>query len=155
MRKRGLIEASVNARVAFQEIDLVQVVWHGHYLKYMEDARWALMERLGFGLQAMMSSGYSWPITEAHLRYIRAARFGDELRVRASLIEWQQRVLINYLVSDAANGERVARGQTVQVAVNLRSGAMQLPLPQPFVERVETCLARERAARCSETERLV
>ena len=51
MRKQGHISASIETVVAFHDVDLATVVWHGHYLKYFENARWALMDRIGFGLE--------------------------------------------------------------------------------------------------------
>ena len=50
MRSRGAIAAEIEFDVAFHDVDMVGVVWHGHYLRYFENARWALMDRLGYGL---------------------------------------------------------------------------------------------------------
>ena len=69
MRKHGIVEATVEAHVAFHDVDVAGVVWHGHYLKYLENARWALMARLDFGLEAMIASGYAWPIVDVHVKY--------------------------------------------------------------------------------------
>ena len=91
MRKEGAISASIEATVAFHDIDIIGVMWHGHYLKYLENARWALMDSIGFGFDAMLASGYAWPIVELHVKYVQAARIGDKLSVRASLVEWQNR----------------------------------------------------------------
>jgi acyl-CoA thioester hydrolase len=140
MRKPGSLHASIRATVPFHDIDVATVVWHGHYLKYFENARWALMERLGFGLEAMLGCGYGWPVVELHVKYVKAARYGDELNVRASLAEWENRVVINYLVTDAATGERVARGQTTQVAVESASGALQFATPDILLHKVRTAL---------------
>jgi acyl-CoA thioester hydrolase len=41
--------------------------------------------------------------------------------VRASLVEWENRLKINYLISDAETGERLTRASTVQVAVDIAS----------------------------------
>lgn len=136
MRKQGAIEATVEALVAFHDVDVAGVVWHGHYLKYLENARWALMDRLEFGLQAMIASGYAWPIVEAHVKYVRAARFGDRLVVQASLVEWQSRLAVHYLVTNAATAERVARARTVQVAVEASTGVLQFATPAVLLERV-------------------
>lgn len=136
MRKQGAIEATVEALVAFHDVDVAGVVWHGHYLKYLENARWALMDRLEFGLQAMIASGYAWPIVEAHVKYVRAARFGDRLAVQASLVEWQSRLAVHYLVTNAATAERVARARTVQVAVEASTGVLQFATPAVLLERV-------------------
>src|SRR6185295_7333019 len=89
MRKHSNISAQVTCEVAFSDVDL----------------------------QEMIDSGYLWPIVDLHVKYVRAARFADRLQVRASLVEWEQRLAINYLVTDLADGARVVRAQTVQVAV--------------------------------------
>lgn len=136
MRKQGAIQATVEALVAFHDVDVAGVVWHGHYLKYLENARWALMQRIDFGLEAMMASGFAWPIVEAHVKYVRAARFGDRLAVQASLVEWQSRLAVHYLVTDAATAERVARARTVQVAVDASTGVLQFVTPAVLLERV-------------------
>ena len=136
MRKQGVIVATHEAQVAFHDVDVAGVAWHGHYLKYLENARWALMDRLDFGLDAMLASGYAWPIVEAHVKYVRAARFGDRLAVQASLVEWQSRLTVHYLVTNAATTERVARAKTVQVAVEARTGVLQFVSPAVLLERV-------------------
>jgi acyl-CoA thioester hydrolase len=146
MRKQGIIVATIETLVAFHDVDLAAVVWHGHYLKYLENARWALMQRLDFGLDAMMASGYAWPVVEVHVKYVRAARFGDRLAVRASLIEWHNRMTVNYLVTHCATNERVARGQTIQVAVDATSGVLQFVSPPVLVERVAAAVKNSTAA---------
>jgi acyl-CoA thioester hydrolase len=144
MRKLGLVTQTIQVVVAFHDVDALAIVWHGHYLKYLENARWALMDRLGYGYAAMAASGYSWPIIEAHVRYVRAAKFGDRLDVTASLIEWHNRLAINYLITDSGTGTRVVRARTVQVAVERVTGEMQFVSPAPFVRRIEASVAPAR-----------
>jgi acyl-CoA thioester hydrolase len=144
MRKQGIVEATVEAHVAFHDVDLAGVVWHGHYLKYLENARWALMERLDFGLDAMIASGYAWPIVDVHVKYVRTARFNDRLNVQASLVEWENRLTVNYLVTNAATTERVARARTVQVAVEAGTGVLQFATPAVLLERVAAATRGEK-----------
>jgi len=139
MRKHSDISAKIDCEVAFADVDLAQVVWHGHYLRYLENARWALMDRIGFGFAAMTASGFAWPIVEMHVKYVHAAKLGDELRVRASLVEWENRLAFNYLVL-RADGERLARARSVQVAVDVTSGALQFTTPQPLLDCVQRAL---------------
>jgi acyl-CoA thioester hydrolase len=122
-------------------VDSMAVVWHGNYLKYLENARWALMDRIGHGYAEMVASGYVWPIIESHVRHVRAARFGDRLRVQASLVEWETRLAVNYLVVDAASSARVARGRTVQVAVDGKTGVMLFRSPRGFLDAIASALA--------------
>ncbi len=140
MRKQGAIAAAVDVTVPFHDVDLAGVVWHGHYAKYLENARWALMDHIGFGLTAMVGSGFLWPVVSLQVKYIRAARYGDQLRVQASLVEWETRLAINYLIVDSRDGSRVGRAQTVQVAVEKVTGTMQFTSPACLLERVRASL---------------
>jgi len=145
MRAQGALSADVELEVRFHDVDMVGVVWHGHYLRYLENARWALMDRLDYGLERMLESGSAWPIVDLQAKYLSPARFGDRLRVRASLVEWETRLAINYLVSGHENGTRIARARTVQVAVDARSGELQFNTPADFVARVQAALGRVQA----------
>jgi len=147
MRKTGPLCHSIDLDVAFHDVDSMAVVWHGNYLKYLENARWALMEYIGHGYAPMLASGYIWPIIESHVRYVRAARFQERLRVQASLVEWETRLAVNYLVQDAASGARIARARTVQVAVESATGEMQYRSPAGFLGAVAAALAAAGSAR--------
>ncbi len=106
-------------------------------MKYLENARWAVMDRIGFGLDAMMGSGFLWPIVGLQVKYVRAARSGDSLRVQASIVEWEIRLVINYLIVDSKDGARIGRAQTVQVAVERETGVMQFASPACLTDRIQ------------------
>jgi acyl-CoA thioester hydrolase len=141
LRTQGALFADIDVDVSFHDIDMGGVVWHGHYLRYLENARWALMNRLGYSLAHMVESGFVWPIVALQTKYVSSARFGDRLSVRASLVEWEARLTVNYLLSRPADGARIMRARTVQVAVDARSGKLQFALPANFVAIVQAALA--------------
>jgi len=141
MRKSGVLQAEVEVLVPFFDVDSMDVVWHGHYIKYFEMARCALLDRIGHNYQQMRDAGYAWPVIDVQLRYMRGARFNQRILVRADLIEWENRLKINYLISDAESGERMTRGASVQVAVEMASHEMQLASPKVFIEAVERALS--------------
>lgn len=142
MRARGMLAVEIDLVVPFFDVDSLEVVWHGHYVKYLEVARCALLEDIGHDYVRMKDTGYAWPIIDLQVRYARAARFGQRLRVRAELVEWENRLKIHYTLSDAASGERLTRASTIQVAVRLADGEMQLVSPQVFIDDVMQRLAR-------------
>jgi len=141
MRKTGVLQAEVEILVPFFDVDSMDVVWHGHYIKYFEVARCALLDSIGHNYQQMRDAGYAWPVIDVQLRYMRGARFNQRILVRADLVEWENRLKINYLINDAETGERMTRGTSVQVAVEIASREMQLASPRVFVEAVERALA--------------
>lgn len=128
--------AEVLIEVPFHDVDLVGIVWHGHYAKYFEIARCALLETFNYNYMQMMASGYGWPVIDLRLRYVKPAQFGQKLRVRATLLEWENRLRIEYLVSDAASGERLTKGETMQVAVHMATREMCLVSPDVLFERL-------------------
>ncbi|PTU72890.1 acyl-CoA thioesterase [Pseudomonas mangrovi] len=141
MRKGGVLHAEVEIEVPFFDVDSMDVVWHGHYVKYFEVARCALLDRIGHGYRQMREAGFAWPVIDLQLRYVRGAVFGQKIIVRADLIEWENRLLINYLIRDAQSGERMTRGSSTQVAVDVASREMQFSSPAVFVDAVARTLA--------------
>jgi len=141
MRSRGVLQVETEILVPFFDVDMLEIVWHGHYVKYLEVARCALLDRLAHTYSQMRDSGYAWPVIDLQLRYIRGATFGQRIIVRADLVEWENRLKISYLITDAVTGERLTRGSSVQVAVHIASREMQLASPQVFVDAVQKALA--------------
>ncbi|WP_278955987.1 acyl-CoA thioesterase [Aquipseudomonas alcaligenes] len=141
MRKEGVLQTEIELVVPFFDVDMMEVVWHGHYVKYFEEARCALLDKLGHNYRQMRDAGYAWPIIDLQVRYIRGAQFGQRIRVRADLVEWENRLKINYLITDVATGERMTRGSSVQVAVEIATREMLLASPKVFVEAVERAIA--------------
>ncbi|WP_019411510.1 acyl-CoA thioesterase [Pseudomonas psychrophila] len=140
MRSKGVLHVDTEILVPFFDIDTMHVVWHGHYVKYLEVARCALLDHIDHNYTQMLDAGYAWPVIDLQLRYVRGATFGQRINVRASLVEWENRLKINYLITDVATGERLTRACTVQVAVDVASREMQLASPKCFTDAVEKVL---------------
>lgn len=140
MRSKGVLHVDTEVLVPFFDIDTLHVVWHGHYVKYLEVARCALLDHIGHTYTQMLEAGYAWPVIDMQLRYVRGATFGQRINVRASLVEWENRLKITYLITDLATGERLTRACTVQVAVDIASREMQLASPKCFTDAVAKVL---------------
>ena len=141
MRSKGVLQAEIELQVQFYDVDMMEIVWHGHYVKYFEQARCALLDKLDHNYRQMRDSGYAWPVIDLQVRYVRGAQFGQRIIVRADLVEWESRLKINYLISDAETGELMTRGSTVQVAVEIATREMQFASPQVFIDAVQKALA--------------
>ena len=121
---------------AFHDIDPMEIVWHGHYVKYLEVARTALLTRLNYSFAQMRESGFGWPVVDMRLKYVRPAQLGQRLLVRAEIIEWENRLRIAYQIRDAQSGTRLTQAHTTQVAVELASGQMRYVCPPVLWERL-------------------
>lgn len=128
--------ASIELEVPFHDVDSMQVVWHGYYSKYLELARCKLLETFDYSYAAMRDSGYAWPVVDMRLKYVRPATFGQRIRVTASLVEWEYRLRIDYLIVDAVSGDKLTKAYTVQVAVDMQSGEMCYESPPILARRL-------------------
>ena len=137
------LSAQIEIEIPFHDIDVMEIAWHGHYAKYFEIARCALLRRIDYDVPQMRDSGYMWPIVDCHLRYIRPTHYGQRIQVTARLLEYENRLKIAYEIRDVASGERLTRGSTVQVAVEISSRALQFVSPAALTERVERLLCAE------------
>lgn len=130
------ITADAIIEIPFHDVDSAQVAWHGHYSKYFELARCALLDRIDYNYPQMSESGYFWPVVDMRIRYVGAVRFQQKIRVTATLKEWENRLRIDYLITDLNSGKRLTKGHTIQVAVAIASGEMQLASPSILAEKL-------------------
>jgi acyl-CoA thioester hydrolase len=114
----------------------MEIVWHGHYVKYLEIVRGVLLDTIDYNYGAMKDSGYVWPVTDLHLRYIAPAVYGQRLKLSAEIVEWENRLRIAYLISDAASGRRMCRATTTQVAVEIATQEMCFVSPPVLFEKL-------------------
>lgn len=136
MSGRDALSVDLEVRPAFFETDPMAVVWHGHYVKYFELARMALLEARGYGYQEMRESGFAWPVVDLRLKYVRPARLGQRLLVRARVVEWEYRLKVEYRITDAASAEKLTVGQTTQVAVSLNTNELQYVCPRVLWDKL-------------------
>jgi acyl-CoA thioester hydrolase len=135
------LSATIDVEVPFHDVDAMNVAWHGHYVKYFELARCALLRRFNYDYPQMQTSGYLWPIVECHLKYVRPALYSQKLRVEASLLEYENRIKIAYLISDCITGERLTKGYTTQVAIDAKTRELQFVSPPIVLANLERACA--------------
>ena len=79
---------SIFRRVYYDDTDSGGVVYHTNYLRYMEHARTDLLRLRGFGPEVLVNEyGVLFAVTDISLKYIAAARLGDEIEITATIRE--------------------------------------------------------------------
>jgi len=132
----GIVECEVEIDVPFFDVDLMEIVWHGHYVKYFEIARCALLDKIGYNYMQMRESGYTWPVIDIRLRYAKPAKFEQKIIVSAAIVEWENRLKINYKIVDKLTGTRLTRGHSCQVAVDIKTEEMCYESPAVLWEKL-------------------
>ncbi len=135
---------TVTFEVRFPEVDSYGVVWHGHYVQYLEVARNALCAAFGLTPADALAHGWKVPITKVALDLKRPARLDDVLAVSARLVPPETaKLAMDYEIRRAANGELLATGRTEQVLLS-PSGELMLTFPAPVKTLVARVLAYQR-----------
>jgi acyl-CoA thioester hydrolase len=129
-------EVNTPMTIPFHDVDVMEITWHGHYVKYFEIARCELLDKIDYNYLQMKASGYAWPVIDMHIRYPYPTRFGQKVIVCASITEWENRLKINYEVKDSATGKCLTRGHTFQVAVKYPEQEMCLESPPVLLEKM-------------------
>jgi acyl-CoA thioester hydrolase len=135
-----VLQSEVEVEVPFHDADPMGVTWHGNYFRYIETARSALFDSIGYNYRQMVDSGYLWPIVDARIKYIKPTTFGQRLRVTATLTEYENRLKIAYTISDMASGDVVTEATTTQAAVHRERGEMSFVSPPVLIDKVKAAL---------------
>lgn len=133
---RTLPMVEVEMTIPFHDVDMMEVVWHGHYVRYLEIARCELLERIDYNYLQMRQSGFAWPVIDMRLRYAQPMRFTQRIAIEARLTEWEHRLKVDYCIRDADSRQRLTRAWTVQVAVDVNSHEMCLASPRLLVDKL-------------------
>jgi acyl-CoA thioester hydrolase len=126
---------SVELEVPFHDIDLLEVVWHGHYPKYFEAARTALLRSRRLDAPDMRDLGYRFYVTESHTRHLAPMCYGDRVRVAAWFREIENRLDIVYEIMNLTRACRCAQASTMLVTTT-QEGILCLATPAPILERL-------------------
>ena len=128
--------AEIELSPAFHDLDPMAVVWHGHYMKYFELARCAMLQKYNYDYPDMRDSGFMWPIVDFRTKYVAPLRYSQKVKVRAKIIEWEFRLKIEYLITDVESGRALTRAYSVQVAVDIETQEMCFQSPAVLLQRL-------------------
>ena len=121
--------------VRFNEVDAYNVVWHGHYVAWMEIGRNDLAGRFGMDAAQLGELGYLGPVIALEVKYHSPARFKDEVVVRTTLRPTETATIVFQQEILSADGRKLANGTTTH-ALTDKNGVMLFKLPDAVAERV-------------------
>lgn len=138
MRRMKVQEAALTnrttLRVRFSEVDSMEVVWHGEYVRYMEDGREAFGRQYGIGYTELRDAGYVVPMVDLNIRYKQSLKYGESAIVETRYIRTDAaKILFEYIIFRESDGEVVATGSSTQVFVNIRTELLELNNPDFYI----------------------
>lgn len=121
-------------RVRFSEIDSMQIVWHGEYVRYFEDGRESFGKYYNLGYMDIYSQGYMVPIVDLTCQFKQSLSFGEEAIIETRYINCDAaKILFEYTIYRATDQTVVATGSSTQVFLNLNK-ELELLNPEFYIE---------------------
>jgi len=127
--------AEITIDIPFHDVDMLHIVWHGHYYKYLELARTELFRKYDCDVDQLKALGYYLPITDSRCRYLAPLKYGMKARISARLKEWEYRFVVAYTITDSESGKRLAKAETTQVSVVAETNTLCMVSPMALVEK--------------------
>jgi len=110
------VPSTLQFRVRYAETDAMGIVHHGSYLAWFEMGRVELMRSLGHSYRDIETSGTTFPVIEARVRYEQPARFDEELTMQTFCLNvTRTRLRFGYVLF--RDDKRLAHGYTEHAAL--------------------------------------
>lgn len=132
------VSFEINMKVAFHEVDSLQIVWHGNYVKYFDITRFGLFASRGIDLYAyMIEKKYCFPVTRTSLKHIAPLRVFDEFTCRATVTEIEYKIGMAFEIRKTDSGILCTRGSSEQLAVRYPSMEMEFAIPEDIRQALQ------------------
>lgn len=110
----------IRLSVPFHDLDPMDVVWHGNYLKYFDMARFALFREAGIDLyRYSRENSCLFPVIRTRTKHILPLKYDDAFVCRAEVREAGIKIVIDFEIRRIGDGQVCTRGRGEQVAVKL------------------------------------
>lgn len=132
-----MIKTSMILDVPFYDVDPMNIVWHGNYIKYLEQARCDMFSKIGYTYMDMYNDGFMYPIAKMEFKFIKPSTFGDKLRVECELKDIEPAINIKYTIYNEETGEKIFKAKSMQICVDKHSMQSIYAEPVNLKEKIE------------------
>lgn len=109
-------------KVQYYETDRMGLTHHSNYIRWMEEARVAWLDELGFGFDKLESMGITSPILSVNCKYKYGSTFGDSVEIETKVTKYDSvKITISYVMKKVGTDELVATGSTDLCFINLKT----------------------------------
>lgn len=123
------LRSATEIRVRFNEADSMQIVWHGHYVKYMEDGREDFGRKYGISYMDIKARGYMAPLVSLSCQFKKPLAYGDVAVIETRYVDSDAvKLTYEFSIYRKEGHELVTTGTSVQVLLD-REGELVLVMP--------------------------
>ncbi|WP_409069610.1 acyl-CoA thioesterase [Clostridium sp. FAM 1755] len=105
--------------VRYVETDQMGVVHHSNYYPWFEIGRTEFTKATGMKYTDIENIGVMMPLTESYCKYIKPAKYEDEIIIETSIEKLTPvKIIFSYKIIKKENNELLAKGNTAQAFVD-------------------------------------
>jgi acyl-CoA thioester hydrolase len=123
----GSAETVTTVRVNYSETDQMGVVYHARHVVWLDIARTEHLRHCGYSYRELEEQGIRLVVTDLGIRYRKAARYDDEVRIRCRVKEVSARRVIFAYDLELADGGRIADAETTLMCLDTSHQLSRLP----------------------------
>lgn len=124
-------------KVEFYDLDPMEIVWHGNYLKYLEEARCDMLAKIGYTYKDMQQDNTTYPVATMDLKYIKPATFRQQLCIETTLESVEPAMIISYVIKDEITKEKIFKAKSMQIRVDAVTKESLYNAPEKFLKKIE------------------
>ena len=133
----SLYQSEYEVKISFEDLDPMNIVWHGNYMRYMEQARCDMLDKLNYTYTDMRDDGYAYPVAKMNVKYIKPAEFGDILMIKSEIVSVEPSLDIKYVVFNKRTGEKIFEASTMQIGIDTQTRKSIYTPPARLVQALE------------------
>ena len=117
-------------KVRFSETDMMGVVHHANYLRWMEIGRVEFLRALGIELLDLVKEDILFPIVDVSCQYYKSAHFDDEILIETALAEFSKiKLEFVYKIYKKEQEKQIllAEGKSKNVYIDKAGKVIRLP----------------------------
>lgn len=131
-----MFEHSTKLRVRYGETDQMGYMYYGNYAEFFEVGRVEMLRSLGLTYSGMEASGIMMPVLEMKCKYLKPARYDEEITVRVIMDKMPGvKIHFKYELFNEQH-EIIHLGETLLCFVNMATNRPCLPSDE-FLESLK------------------
>jgi acyl-CoA thioester hydrolase len=131
-----MFEHTTKVRVRYGETDQMGYMYYGNYAEFFEVGRVEMLRSQGMTYSSMEASGIMMPVLEMKCKYIKPARYDEEIRIHV-IMDKMPGVKIHFryeLFNE--NDELIHQAETLLAFINMKTNRPCLP-SQEFIDKMK------------------
>lgn len=123
-----VLKDRAEVKVRFGEVDSMGIVWHGNYVKYIEEGRESFGKKHGISYLDIYAHDVMAPVVNMNVDYKKQVQYGDVLIIETEFVNSKAaKIIFKFRIFRKSDNELVATAETTQVFINMNREMILYP----------------------------